>query len=249
MRALIAAEALKLRTTRTFFALTLGSLAVSLAVTAAIGAAGEVERQIPAGRQALAAAGIVQIAAGILGILAITSEFRHGTVTPTLLVTPDRRRLVVAKLVVHLLAGLALGLLSFGLGAAIALAALDARGIPSGLSGGEVLATIAGGAAGTALFAAVGLGVGALLRNQVGAIVLTLAWLYALEPLLTLVPGIGDAVKTYGFAALSSGLSDTAAADPEADLLAQLPAGVLLAAYALVLLAAGAAVLRRRDIA
>jgi ABC-2 type transport system permease protein len=249
MSRLISAEALKLRSTRTFLVLSLGALAVSLGVTAAIGASGEFERSIPAARQALAAAGIVQIAAGILGILAVTGEFRHGTITPTLLVTPDRRRLVLAKLIVLVLAGLALGLLSFGIGAATALSALSSRDIASGLEGGEVLAIVAGGTAGTGLFAAVGVGVGALLRNQVGAIVATLAWLYALEPLLGLVPGLGDAIERYGFAALSSGLSDTAAADPNADLLAQLPAGLLLAAYAAILLAAGTALLRRRDIA
>jgi ABC-2 type transport system permease protein len=249
MSRLISAEALKLRSTRTFLVLSLGALAVSLGVTAAIGASGEFERSIPAARQALAAAGIVQIAAGILGILAVTGEFRYGTITPTLLVTPDRRRLVLAKLIVLVLAGLALGLLSFGIGAAIALSTLSSRDIATGLEGGEVLAIVAGGTAGTGLFAAVGVGVGALLRNQVGAIVATLAWLYALEPLLGVVPGIGDAVKTYGFGALSSGLSDTAAADPDADLLAQLPAAGMLALYAAALLVAGTVALRRRDIA
>ena len=48
----------------------------------------------------------------MLGILAITSEFRHGTITPSLLVVPDRVRLVLAKLGASVLIGLALGLLT-----------------------------------------------------------------------------------------------------------------------------------------
>ena len=249
MTRLIGAEALKLRSTRTFIAVTLGSLALALIVTTAVALGGDFEPGTANGRQPLAGAGIVQVFALILGILAVTTEFRHGTITPTLLVTPDRRRLIGAKLAAHVVAGLALGLVSFGAGAAIALTALSARDIPSELTNGDVLAIVAGGTAGTALFAAVGVGLGALLRNQVGAIVAALAWVYALEPLLGVVPGIGDTVKTYGFGALSSGLSDTAAADPDADLLGQLPAAGMLAAYAALLLVAGTVTLRRRDVA
>jgi len=249
MKRLIGAEALKLRTTRTFYAVTLGSLALALVVTTAVALAGDFEPTQAAGRQPLAGAGIVQVFALILGILAVTTEFRHGTITPTLLVTPDRRRLMGAKLAAHVLAGLVLGLVSFGLGAAISLTALSLRDIPSELTSGDVLGIVAGGTAGAALFAALGVGLGAVVRNQVGAIVAALAWLYALEPLLGVVPGIGDAVQTYGFGALSSGLSDTVAADPDADLLAQLPAAALLAGYAALLLVAGTALLRRRDIA
>ena len=35
----------------------------------------------------------------LLGILAVTSEFRHGTITPSLLVVPNRTTLMLAKLV------------------------------------------------------------------------------------------------------------------------------------------------------
>ena len=36
--------------------------------------------------------------AALLGALSVTSEFRHGTIRPTLLVTPRRGRVVAAKL-------------------------------------------------------------------------------------------------------------------------------------------------------
>ena len=57
-------------------------------------------------------AGFVQVFALMLGILAITSEFRHGTITPSLLVVPDRVRLVLGKLGASILVGLALGLVA-----------------------------------------------------------------------------------------------------------------------------------------
>src|SRR4029079_9985981 len=48
----------------------------------------------------------------VLGILSITSEFRHGTITPSLRVAPDRVRLVLAKLGASVLVGLVLGLVT-----------------------------------------------------------------------------------------------------------------------------------------
>ncbi len=38
-------------------------------------------------------AGFVQVFALMIGILSVTSEFRHGTITPSLLVVPDRVKL------------------------------------------------------------------------------------------------------------------------------------------------------------
>lgn len=68
---------------------------------------------------------------------------------------------------VHLCAGAVLGLLAFGLTAAIAIPVLDARNLATALSAGELLSVVGGGTAGTALFAALGVGIGtAVLRTR-----------------------------------------------------------------------------------
>ena len=61
-----------------------------------------------------AAKGPLVIFALILGVLGMSGEFRHGTATPTFLVTPQRGRVVAAKVVAYALAGVALAAASAG---------------------------------------------------------------------------------------------------------------------------------------
>lgn len=248
MNKLIRAEALKLRSTRTFYGLTLGTLALIAIATAATAAANHFHHGDQPGRDVLGVAGLAQTFALMLGVLAVTTEFRHGTITPSLLVTPQRTRLLVAKLVNLARAGFGLGLVAFAGAAAIVLPVLSTRDVASLLDGGDVARIIAGGTIATALFAALGLGIGTVVRNQVGAIIAALCLLYVLEPLLTFIPGIGDAVQRFGLGGLSSGASDTTGFQPDVKLLGQAPALLVLAAYALAVLIAGAALLRRRDV-
>lgn len=248
MTRLVQAEALKLRTTRTSPALALVALAAVALVAAAVALGGDPSETEDLARQAFTAAGISHVFSLLLGALAVTTEFRHGTITPTLLVTRDRRRLLLAKLAAGIGCGLLLGLLAFGLAAAIALPAFGSRDIATGLDAGDVLSIVAGGAVGAGLFAALGIGLGALVRHQVGAVIGALGWVYIAEMLLGLLPGIGDTVARIGIGGLSSGVSGTVAANPDVELLGQVPAGLLLAVYAGALIAAGAAAFQRRDI-
>jgi ABC-2 type transport system permease protein len=226
---------------------TLGALALVVVIATAASAAGDFEGTPDAGHQMLSIASLGQAFALVLGILAVTTEFRHGTITPTLLVTPERTALVVAKLAAHLLAGLALGAVAYGLTAAISLGIFSLRDVATGLGSGEVVRILAGGIVGTGIYAALGVGIGALVRNQVGAIVGGLAWLFLIEPLLTMVPGIEEAVEKYAPGSAGNGLSNTPE-DPDMALLDQIPAGLLLAGYALAFLLAGTLLLRRRDV-
>ena len=100
----------------------------------------------------------------------------------------------------------------------------------------------------TALAAARGVGVGAIIRNQVGAIVTVLALLYVAEPLLGFIPHAGTAVQKYGLGGLAAAATRTTGFPATAQLLGQGAAVLVLAAYAAAVLLAGAALLRHRDI-
>jgi ABC-2 type transport system permease protein len=246
MTRLIGAEIFKLRTTRTFYSLVFGALAlVLLIVVLATATSGKGDVTL---RDAIGISGFAQVFALLLGIIAVTSEFRHGTITPSLLVVPDRVKLMLAKLGASLATGLALGLVATGLAALIGSLILDARGVASVLSGSDVTKMIVGGTIAAALYAALGVGVGALVRNQVGAVVGSLVYLFVLENLLTIAKPLRDPVAKYGFGGVGNGLTGTG--DPTADHppLDQVPAGLLLAAYCAVFLIAGIVVTKRRDV-
>jgi ABC-type transport system involved in multi-copper enzyme maturation permease subunit len=248
MNDLIRAETLKVRTTRNFRALGLGGLAL---VAVAVTATALTIRATPGdhlARQVLALAGPADTVALLLGVLAVTSEFRYGTMTPALLISPRRTPLLVAKLVTLAGVGLVLGLLAFGEAAAIALPILAARHVASQIDAVGVVGVIAGGSITTALSAAFGVGLGALLRNQVSAIVAALGALYVLEPLLSAIPSIGGEVQRLGLGGIASAASGTAGFPSSGHLLGQIPATGILAGYALVILAAGSVVFRRRDV-
>jgi ABC-2 type transport system permease protein len=242
----IAAELFKLRTTRTSWGVILGSLGLVLVISLIASLAGEWEAgDSEAGKDLLQISGLVQIFALVLGILSVATEFRHGTVTPSLLAVPDRSRLVLAKLATALAAGALLGLVATALCAAIVLPILSSRDIPTDAETGEVIRLIAGNGAASALYAAIGIGLGALIRNQVGAIIGALGWLFLIEPLLTLIPGFEDVITKWFPSGAATALSGTATAS---EALGQVPAGLVLAAYAALFVAAGLLVIRDRDV-
>jgi ABC-2 type transport system permease protein len=243
---LLSSELLKLRTTRTFYAL-IGGVVALIVIIAVLGAAlGTFKNTGTPGRDLLSIAGLAPLFALVIGVIGVTTEFRHGTITPSLLVEPVRTRLMAAKLAAQLIAGLALGAVSYGVCAGIVSVILSGRGIATGMSTSDWIGAVIGGAVATMLFAALGLGVGALLRNQVGAIVVVLAWVFVIENLLGIIPGgFGNGIKKYGLNGVGHSLARTAS---HASRIGQLPAGLLLIGYVLVLVTAGTMVVRQRDV-
>jgi ABC-2 type transport system permease protein len=240
----IASELLKLRTTRTFFGLVAGALLLVGGVTALAASLATYEGPgVAPGEDLAGLAGFAPMFALVLGLLAVSGELRHGTITPTLLAVPSRARLVAAKVVAHLVAGFVLGLVAVLLDLLLAEAIFSLRGIETGTSLSEALRWTAGLSAASALAAALGVGIGAVVRNQVGAF----AWVLIVESLLTIAPVLEEPVTKFGIGGLIDGV-DGIAVDDSGNVLAQLPAGLVLIGYAAVFALAGAALLRRRDI-
>lgn len=178
--------------------------------------------------------------AGLAGAIAITAEIRYGTIRPTFLVTPRRSPVIAAKLVISGLAGIAFGLLAEALMAGAATVGLAARGIDNQLTGGDFLQLLAGGAAAAALWAAIGVGVGALVRTQVGAVVGLCVWMFLVESVSEgFVP---DAARL-----LPGGVGLALAGN--SDELSAAVGALLLVLYAAAVSAAGWLETLRRDIA
>ena len=93
---LVRAELLKLRTTQVWFWLLLASLAVSVLAAVAGLASDEVRKPADVATIFANANGGLAVAF-ILGILGITTEFRHQTFTSAVLATPSRWAIVSAE--------------------------------------------------------------------------------------------------------------------------------------------------------
>ena len=249
MTRLIRAEALRLATTRTYWLLAAGAIALIAGGVAATAAATSFTPGTSSARSVLAIAGLAQTVARIAGALSVTGEFRHKTITPAVLITPRRTPLLAAKLIALAAAGLTFGLAATGMATGITLPLLAARHIPTGVSAAGTAAIITGGAIATALSAALGAGTGAIIRNQAGAITAVLALVYIAEPLLGFIPHLGPAIQQYGLGGLTAATTRTTGFPASAHLLGQPGAALILAGYATAALLAGAALLRRRDIA
>ncbi len=243
MNDLVAAEWLKLRTTR----LLLGSIPAALALSfaavagAVLSADGVAELESTEGlRQSLSVTGTGAILVLVVGILISAGEYRHGTAVDTFLTTPRRHRVVAAKLTV----GAGVGL---GAGAITSLASVGLAGLLYSVEGAtfpfddaEVWLILAGTLAYTTLFAIVGVALGTLVRNQVLAVATALAWLAVVEhTLVALVPDLGRWLP----AAAGQAIVRT----PVDGLLTPLAGTAVLAAYGAAIALAGVRVAATRD--
>ncbi|MFN2568644.1 MAG: ABC transporter permease [Candidatus Dormibacteria bacterium] len=181
--------------------------------------------------------------AGLVGALSMTGEFRHGTIRPTFLVTPRRGRIVAAKVCASMLGGLALGLMATVVAAGVGSAVLLARGVTLQLDATDYVLLIGGGAVAAALWAAIGVGIGALIRHQVPSTVGISAWLLFVEGLLVGDAGAVGSVGRYLPGALGN------AASGQVPLIAPALAVLLLALYAAALATVGWRATSRRDVA
>ncbi len=249
MTNLIASELFKLRTTRTFYALMGTSLALVLLPTIPVAAFVKFTgSDSPVEVLLFFLGGLVQTFALLIGVLAVTNEFRHGTITPSLLVVPNRLRLMSAKLAAALIVGLVMGIVATGLIIAIVGFFASTRDFANP---GDKLSMFIGGSLTTALYAALGVGIGALVRNQVGAVVGALVYIFVLEPILGGVLSLWDAVDDimpkYSLGAVSNALADVNV-DDSTTLLSQAAGGALLVLYAAIFIVLGFLLTQRRDV-
>jgi ABC-2 type transport system permease protein len=209
---LFAAELLKLRTIRAPWGFALAALGL-----AGLLAAGHIGSPPEDGRLApdyqlnlvLVAALPAVVLALLLGMLLFTNEFRHGTISRTLLVTPRRPVVVAIKVLVGAAAGLGLGLLAFvatSIAIAVGLPIVDVQIEPADVANGLWRILVA-----AALIGALGAAIGGVVHSQVGALVGTLVWLFVAEPIVWVLLGLVDldGVTSYLPAATVLSILDT----------------------------------------
>ena len=241
MSALLRAELLKLRTTRTFAALVGSALALSLLVVCLATAISDNVSE--ADVKDFFTADFTGLFISLLGVMGMAGEWRHRTITSTILAAPDRVRLVAAKLLAYATAGVVLSLVVTLTIMAVGSLILEGRGETT-VGMGDLADVLWRNLAVSAFAAAIGVCVGGLVRNQVVAIVGLLIFSFALEPtLLALAPEIGRFGPTSG---APNGILGTSFDDE--DVLEAGPAALVLLGWVTAGFVATAWTLKRRDV-
>jgi ABC-2 type transport system permease protein len=241
--ALIRAELLRLRTTRSTWALLAVGLILTLgwaaAVLTGVGGMGAAPKGSTELRTAvLGGSGVGLFPVLLLGVVAVTGEFHHRTVTPTFLVTPHRWRVLAAKTAACAVVG--------PLTVIVLLAAAWTLGVLAGAVDpsvdGGLLALVGRSTLVAACWAVLGVALGAAVRNQTVAVAVPLVWFLLVE---TLIPAYGlDELMPW----LPGGATTALSGGTFAGALPAWAALLVLIAYVLALLVPGARAIARRDI-
>lgn len=246
MRPLLKAELIKLRTTRTFYAL--AGVAVGIGVIfVSLGAI------LTDTTKETALTDVFQVDTSslfilILAIVGITGEWRHRTITSSLLAMPDRIRFLAAKTIAFAAAGALLSLaISIATGV-IGLAILEIRDQPTPEMA-DLLDQLGRNALVAALLGAIGVGIGSLIRNQPIAIVTVLILGLVVDTTLAwLVPGVERYSPLGALTNSIAGYEPDEVGMDEVDFFPFAPALALTLGWIVLLFAAGAALLRMRDV-
>jgi ABC-type transport system involved in multi-copper enzyme maturation permease subunit len=189
---------------------------------------------------------IAQIAAGVLGVLLITSEYATGLIRTSLAAVPRRLPLLWGKAATLAAATVAVslpaGLAAFLAGQSI----LDRQHLGVTLSQPGVARAVIGGALYLAVAALIGLGLGTLLRSTAGGIAALFGLLFAVQIVAGFLPGswANDVGK---YLPATAGLAVTSVRPDPASSLPPWAGFGVFCLYAAVLLSLAALRMRRGD--
>jgi ABC-2 type transport system permease protein len=236
-------ELLKIRSTRTTTGLLIGLITLALLFTILTCTLSQTSQLLTEQDQTsvLSFGSIGGVFAALAGIMLFTSEYRFGTIRPTLLFNPIRNRLFASKIIAGVLSGLTFGVIGEGLVFSIGILIFKIRGIDIVMSGANMTELIVGAIVGSALWGALGVGLGAIVPNQVGAVIALLAWGFVVENLVFgFLPKIGRFLPVHAADSMMGPFEDKL-----------LPGNVgfaVVVGWGLVLGIIGMLLLRRRDV-
>lgn len=182
---------------------------------------------------------------GVFGVLMMTGEYGTGLIRATITAVPRRLPVLGAKALV-LLAGTSPVLLVACFGSF--LLSVSMSGADVGLTDSGVLRAVVGAAFAPAVFGVVGLGLGTAMRHTAGAITTLVVVLLVLPALVPALPGsVPDDLGPYSPVAAAQAIYAIDGSGGPFEMLSPGAAVLVVIGWAVVALAGGGAVLRRRD--
>jgi len=189
----------------------------------------------------------------IVGSLLFTGEFRHKTITASLLAQPSRSVLMGAKLVAAAVVGLVYGVIGTASTVAGSAPILAWRGDGAFLTANSVLVLLGMSVLVMTIWAVLGTAIGSVLTNQVAAIIVILAFTQFVEPIARVALGAWDATSEVarflpGAAADAMLGASFFAQDTSTDLLSRGAGAAVLLGYVVLFALVGRFVTLRRDV-
>lgn len=240
---LVRAELLKVRTTRTVVGILAGmaALLVLLVVVNVVAADKEDLKGTEGLRTILTIGGTGYVFALCLGVIGMAGEYRHGTIGHLFVAAPHRWQIVVAKVVSYAIAGAVFGALAVLLVFSIGAAGLSIKEVEVRMDGALPRRVAIGTVLACSLAAVIGVGLGALVKEQVIALMIGVGWTLVIDTFLS--AAVPEVNKYFPGGAITGLLRQSTD-----QVLKQEIALLLLAGYATVFAALGTLVAQRRDL-
>lgn len=183
----------------------------------------------------------------IVGVLIVTTEFRHGTIGRTLQLVPSRLTVLSWKLAAGAAYAVLFTLVSLVLTAFLLVILATAEGVSLswGTEGWTALWQVL---VGMVLPALLGVAVGALLRSQVMAVTAVLVWVFVVENLGMLLPRVAPWLPFQALNSVFLTEETRAQLPPNIDFLEPGVALAVFLGYVVVFTAAAAVLMRKRDV-
>jgi len=197
------------------------------------------------------ASALVPLVLLVFGILGMTNEYRHGTITYAYLVTPRRWQVMVVKLIIYALVGMVTMLLAVVLVYVVIRIGGAVRGIDIDATGGSTWGDYARQIVVAGLITTFGVALGALFRAQVITVAATLIWALFVENIIGLIkPAVGTWLPFIVFNQVSAGQMPGDGADPAitGEMLARPQAFLVSIAYIAIVSVAAVFISLRRDV-
>jgi ABC-2 type transport system permease protein len=132
--------------------------------------------------------------AAVLGVTISSGEFRHQTATLTYLATPDRTRVLAAKMVAAAAGGAVFGLAVYVVAVGVGLGFAAGHGDPVSIGTATFVRYGLGHLAGGALLGCLGAVLGSLVRSQLAGVIGVFVWSIIFE---SLIGGLFTSVSRY----------------------------------------------------
>lgn len=189
---------------------------------------------------------ITAMMVGVVTVIGLTSEYTHSTIRPTYAATPQRWRVLLAKLTVSTVIALVVTTATVFVTWASGSTIFNSRGGDTSLGDPKVMTILVSTIVLGVLVSWFGFGIGLLIRNSPASVSLLLLWPLLVEGLITVVLALLDLDDASKYLPYTAAIN-ASAGNPDESALGRPGGQILFAAVGLALIAIGTWLDERRD--